>query len=332
MLPLLIIKNLALVLGYGILIILPLNLLIGTINGWFLAKQKKLSLLSIKKKLRIMVIAPHPDDEVLAAGGLLAHLFKNAVPVKIIYLTCGDGNASLFWRDKKIKFSPDKFIQTGIERKQEAETAIKVLGGDKKDLLFLGYPDNRLWQMWLKPKTNIVSSTTLLNHSPYDFTFKKHRYHKGDNITKELNELIKKFKPTIIFSPHLKETNLDHKATGLFIKKLVKEINWSGELYYYLIHYKWMRLFRIYPHKNLFKKRQKILYPPYSLWKKNKWFSFWLQSDQLKIKKMALQKYESQRIVPTLNWLFKSFLAQNEIFQLVNYSSGSSKRKFSTRL
>lgn len=332
MLPLLIIKNLALVLGLGILIILLLGLLVGTINSWFLVKQRKLSLLPIKNNDRIMIIAPHPDDEILATGGLLTHFFKNAIPVKIIYLTCGDSNPSLFWRDKKLKFSPDKFIQTGIERKQEAETAIKILGGDKKDLLFLGYPDNRLWQMWLKPKTNVVSSTTLLNHSPYNFTFKKHRYYKGDNIISDLNESIKKFKPTIIFSPHLRETNLDHQASGLFIKNLVKKINWSGKLYYYLIHYKWMRLFRIYPPKNLFKNREKILYPPCSLWEKDKWFSFWLQPDQLKTKKTALRKYKSQRIVPTLNWLFRSFSTQNEIFQLVNHPYRSSRRKSFTRL
>ena len=331
MLSLLIIKNLALIIGLGILIILSLSLLIKTMNGWFLLKRKDLSLFQVKNNDRVMFIAPHPDDEILAAGGLLTSLLKNSIPTKFIYLTCGDSNPSLFWRDKKIKFSPAKFIQTGIERKQEAETAIKILGGSKKDLVFLGYPDHHLWQMWLKPKINIVSSTTLLNHSPYDFTFKKHRHYKGDNILNDLNELIKEFQPTIILCPHLKETNFDHRASSLFVKKSIKEINWSGKLYHYLIHYKYLRLFRVYPPKNLLKKKEKILYPPYSLWKKNKWFSFWLLPDQLKIKKMALQKYESQRMVPTLNWLFKSFSAQNEIFQIIDYSSGSSKRKFFTR-
>jgi len=322
----LIARDLALLLGWGMLIIFLLSLAIGTISGWLLAKRQKLSLLQIKKKDRVMVIAPHPDDEVLAAGGLLAYLFRKKAQVKIVYLTCGDGNASLFWRDRKVKFSPAKFIQTGRERKQEAEKAIKILGGSSKNLVFLGYPDSCLWQMWSKLKVVVASPTTELDHSSYDFTFRERRDYKGENVIEDLTELIKKFKPTIIISPHLKESHPDHRASCLFARKAIKESNWSGRHYYYLVHYKRAGLFRVYPPKRKPGESEKILYPPYPLWRDNKWFSFWLRPEQLKKKKLALQEHKSQKIVPTLNQLFKSFLTQNEIFQLVDCSYASSRR------
>jgi len=316
-------RDLALFLGWGILIVFLLSLAIGIIGGWFLAKRQKLSLLRISSKDRVMMVSPHPDDEVLAAGGLLTYLFRKKIPVKIVYLTCGDGNASLFWRDRKVKFSPTKFIQTGKERKREAEKAIRILGGSSKNLVFLGYPDGCLWQMWSKLKAVVASPTTKLDHSCYGFAFRKHRDYKGENTIEDLIELVEKFKPTIIISSHLKESNPDHRASCLFVRKAIKEANWLGKHYYCLVHYKRMGIFRIYPPKRKPRESEKILYPPYPLWRNNKWFSFWLQPEQLKKKGLALQEHKSQRIVPTLNWLFESFLAQNEIFQLDDYSVSS---------
>jgi hypothetical protein len=44
------------------------------------------------------------------------------------------------------------------------------------------------------------------------------------------------------------------------------------------------------------------------------WLSFWLRPWQLIKKKKAMKVYHSQLIIPSLKRLFKSFLAQNEIF------------------
>src|SRR5262245_52083561 len=40
---------------------------------------------------RLLVVAPHPDDEVLAAGGLMQHVLAAGGQVRVVYLTNGDG-------------------------------------------------------------------------------------------------------------------------------------------------------------------------------------------------------------------------------------------------
>ena len=41
---------------------------------------------------RVMVIAPHPDDDILAAGGLLQHALHLGGMVRVVYITDGENN------------------------------------------------------------------------------------------------------------------------------------------------------------------------------------------------------------------------------------------------
>lgn len=41
------------------------------------------------------MIAPHPDDEVLAAGGLINKAVKENIPVYVVVMTCGDAEGKL---------------------------------------------------------------------------------------------------------------------------------------------------------------------------------------------------------------------------------------------
>jgi len=43
-----------------------------------------------------MVVAPHPDDEVLGAGGLIQQAVAAGAEVRIVYLTNGDHNQIAF--------------------------------------------------------------------------------------------------------------------------------------------------------------------------------------------------------------------------------------------
>ena len=46
---------------------------------------------------RVMVIAPHPDDEILGAGGILLEAIRSGSEIHLVYLT--DGEASGVWPD-----------------------------------------------------------------------------------------------------------------------------------------------------------------------------------------------------------------------------------------
>ena len=49
---------------------------------------------------RILVLAPHPSDETLAAGGLIQEATALEIPVRVCFFTMGDNNeiAALFTR------------------------------------------------------------------------------------------------------------------------------------------------------------------------------------------------------------------------------------------
>lgn len=69
---------------------------------------------------RLVVVAPHPDDEVLACGGLLASLAGDANPGLLVSVTDGEGShpGSLHW-------TPERLRRT---REVESRTALTRLG------------------------------------------------------------------------------------------------------------------------------------------------------------------------------------------------------------
>ncbi|SFE96489.1 N-acetylglucosaminyl deacetylase, LmbE family [Nitrosomonas sp. Nm166] len=75
---------------------------------------------------KILVFAPHPDDEVLGCGGTLALLRQKKCTVKVIFVTDGAGAGTLDADAPAI-------------RRKEAMESLAVLGID--DLAFLDEPD-----------------------------------------------------------------------------------------------------------------------------------------------------------------------------------------------
>src|SRR4030095_6335023 len=45
----------------------------------------------ISQRDRLVVLSPHPDDETLAAGGLIQRVLQSGGKVKVVFLTSGDG-------------------------------------------------------------------------------------------------------------------------------------------------------------------------------------------------------------------------------------------------
>lgn len=102
------------------------------IDKWWQTRIAKLGLCSLPRMLtpiengKVLVVAPHPDDETLGCGGTLALLRKNGCKVKVIFITDGAGAGSL----------PEGAVAV---RRKEAIAALAVLGVD--DMVFLDEPD-----------------------------------------------------------------------------------------------------------------------------------------------------------------------------------------------
>src|SRR5437870_2680768 len=86
---------------------------------------------------RVLVLAPHPDDEAIGTGGIIGRALSLPVPVKVVYLTNGDHNEIAFIVYKKgLMLRQKSFLQMGEVRRQEAVRAMTALGLNKNDLVF----------------------------------------------------------------------------------------------------------------------------------------------------------------------------------------------------
>lgn len=82
--------------------------------------------LTLLQNGRVLVFAPHPDDETLGCGGTIALLRKNQCSVKVVIVTDGSGAGTL----------PEDAVEI---RRRETQTALDVLGVD--DIVFFNEPD-----------------------------------------------------------------------------------------------------------------------------------------------------------------------------------------------
>ncbi|HEV8676407.1 MAG TPA: PIG-L deacetylase family protein [Methylomirabilota bacterium] len=82
---------------------------------------------------RVLVLAPHPDDETIGCGGILALHRAQGDPVRVVFLT--DGGAG----DPAGHYPAERYVAI---RQAEARRACGVLG--VTDLEFWAYPDGKL--------------------------------------------------------------------------------------------------------------------------------------------------------------------------------------------
>ncbi len=92
---------------------------------------------------RVLVVAPHPDDESLGAGGLLQRAVAAHARIRVVFLTNGDNNV---WAQRYIEHrfyigAADK-ARWGARRDKEALNALGRLGVPAKSAVFLDFHDS----------------------------------------------------------------------------------------------------------------------------------------------------------------------------------------------
>jgi LmbE family N-acetylglucosaminyl deacetylase len=104
--------------------------------GELLDSARSFPFCPIREKLEgrpFVVVAPHPDDESLACGGLLAEACPHGLRGKVVIVSDGVGSHS-----KSKAYPPDRLRTL---REDEAKRAAAELGLKPADMLFLGLPD-----------------------------------------------------------------------------------------------------------------------------------------------------------------------------------------------
>jgi len=266
---------------------------------------------TLKPDDRILVLAPHPDDEVLGAGGIIQKAVSMKLPVKIVYFTYGDSNqwSFLLYRKHPV-IMPGAVESMGLVRRDEAMAASSILGVESKNLIFLGYPDFgtlNMWYMHWGKRLAYRSMLTWVNKVPYKGAFRPGAPYKAEEILADLESILKDFKPTKIFLSHPADHNGDHLSLYLYTRVALWDTNMEGsvELYPYLVHYLG------WPKPKGFKPNYPLL-PPEALSNIMTWKKFSLNQQEFDLKKAALQAHKSQ-YVSTPKYLL-SFVRFNELF------------------
>lgn len=87
---------------------------------------------------RIVVVAPHMDDELIGCGGILASLADGA-RAHVVYATDGAGSPASPYPWRRV----DRTALAGV-RQEEARAGLRALGLPDGHAHFLGLPDGRL--------------------------------------------------------------------------------------------------------------------------------------------------------------------------------------------
>lgn len=165
------------------------------------------------QKDRVLVYAVHPDDETLGAGGLIQKALRAGSDVRVVIVTDGDNNPwPQRYVERRWRLSADHKERWGERRREEALTALAILGVELDQVFFLGLPDQGL--------------TSLLKLG-------------GDKIVQRIADEISEWKPSCIVAPALQDQHPDHNAFGLMVELALARLDAEQvrpSVLHYLIH------------------------------------------------------------------------------------------------
>jgi len=262
----------------------------------FYPKMKFDKMPEIQSNDRVLILAPHPDDEAIAACGVIQKSLEAGAKVKVAYLTNGDANQlSFIIFEKKLVAFPTQFVYSGELRRKESIAGMKALGLNEDDLVFLGYPDfgtlNILYKYWGK---NDAYKSPITHNSkvPYPECFSPGAPYRGESIINDLNSVISDFKPTKIFVSSPIDLNKDHRALYLFTQVVLwdlwDKLETKPVLFTYLVHS------YSFPKPKGYRPLQELLPPEGIIGDEITWSKLELNSSEVLKKYNTIQNYKSQ--------------------------------------
>jgi LmbE family N-acetylglucosaminyl deacetylase len=98
---------------------------------------------------RLMVLAPHPDDESLATGGLIQRALAYGADVSVVFATDGENNP---WPQRAVEWrlwiGRRERAMWGARRRGEADAALHALEAGGVHVERLGWPDGGVtWKL-----------------------------------------------------------------------------------------------------------------------------------------------------------------------------------------
>lgn len=166
--------------------------------SYWILKQWPSSNQSVYFSKNLLVLAPHPDDEILGLGGIILQFLKNGSKIHIVYLTDGEGSG--VWLDKE---------EIKRQRIALSNQVCGELGISYENITRLHIPDGAVP---FKGQAGYVE------------------------VVAQVQNLIDILKPDAVFATHsLDYWPYDHVACAELAKDAVQNATHTPELWYYWV-------------------------------------------------------------------------------------------------
>src|SRR5262245_36214494 len=291
----------------------PLSLLLITAAAIAVRQPALAPHLPVDARTNLLVVAPHPDDETLGAGGLMQRVRVAGGRVSVVYLTNGDGYPEGVRVEDHVESPTARdYRGYGDKRAHEARAALDMLHVGRWQATFLGFPDGGLRQLmrryWSERRTAFRSPYTRLDRPPKSEQIVPDTEYRGEDLSQELAHLIGELRPTLIVVPRKEDQHADHCAAWFFVKDALGDVervhpDYKPDLVNYIVHwYGW-------PFAG---DSAALAAPPGLLGGASGWISVPLTARQQQVKRDALGQYRTQMHV--MDWFLDGFARPNEVF------------------
>ena len=158
---------------------------------------------------RLLVFAPHPDDETLATGELIQLAIAAGAEVRVVFATDGDNNPwPQRWAERRFRIGSAERARWGRRRRGEAQAALRRLGVAPDQARFLGWPDLGLTR----------------------------RLEQDDSAIDALAVEIRDFAPTHVAMPSLHDRHPDHGALRVMLELAIARVRSRCICLGYVVH------------------------------------------------------------------------------------------------
>ncbi len=183
---------------------------------------------------KVIVFAPHQDDEILSSSGTIDALKKYGAEIYIVFATNGD-----FWGRKSAAI-----------RLKESLSALEQLQIKKENIIVLGFADTGmdfhnsfLWRLYNSMDGKIIESpvSNVTYHPLNEFEYSMKRWHihlpyTKDAFLKVLKDIIIRIDPDVVIASSRFDMHGDHAGLCMLVEQSINELKREIPIFEYIIH------------------------------------------------------------------------------------------------
>jgi LmbE family N-acetylglucosaminyl deacetylase len=256
---------------------------------------------------RILVIAPHPDDETLCCGGYLQQAVAAHAAVGIVWITAGDSfEIDAIVTELTLRPKGSGLEKLGMRRIAEGHAAATRLGVPRTQQTLLGFADRDVRAL-LDSQSSVPLRSRYTDASAVPYTEALHpgSPYTGAELRRNLQDAMTRFAPTIVLVAAPQDKHPDHSASGELALQLLRERSPKVRVYYWIVHggHTWPAPRGLH--------RDKPLLPPL-IARDLAWQQLSLSDAEVNGKLAALAEHRTQLRV--MRRFLDAFVRSNEIF------------------